>query len=64
MKIKKNYLLYINSQTKTAFYGNSKFENRISNSTLGLLYDCTLRELVENLKRLEEEGYTLMKMNH
>ena len=63
MKVRKNYVLYVNNMLGTACYGNSKFGLRISNATIGSVFDCTLTELKNNIKILSEKGYTISKRN-
>ena len=60
MKIRKNYILYV-SQRGDAFYGGRKFESRIGEPSLGTIIDCTLSELKANVKRLRENGYSVIQ---
>ena len=64
MKIRKQYVLFINPMLGTAFFGNHKFSGRINEATLGEIYDCTFSELKQNLKMLLNRGYTILKMNY
>ncbi len=63
MKIRNNYVLYINDMLKTAYYGNSKFDYRICNMTIGKIYDCSFKELRYNLNILHKRGYDIYKRN-
>ena len=62
MKVRKNYVLFINGFTNTAFYGGDKFNRRISRATFGDLYDCTLTQLKINIKMLLKNNVTVLKM--
>jgi len=64
MRILNRYTLFINDMTKTAFYGGSKFDARISKATLGKIYDCNLSQLKANIKILLKEGYIVSCMKH
>jgi len=64
MKIRKQYVLFINPMLGTAFFGNHKFSERINEATLGEIYDCTFSELKQNLKMLLNRGYTISKRNY
>ena len=64
MKIRKQYVLFINPMLGMAFYGNHKFSRRINEATLGEIYDCTFSELKENLRHLLNRGYTISKRNY
>ena len=64
MKTRKHYVLFINSMLKTAYFGGRKFDQRISAATLGVIYDCTFRELVDNLRMLTDRGYTISKRTY
>jgi len=64
MKIRKNYILFMNPMLKTAYYGGYKFSKRISKATLGHIYDCSFSELKHNIKILENRGYTISKRNY
>ena len=64
MKTRKRYVLFINSMLKTAYFGGRKFDQRISAATLGTIYDCTFRELVDNLHVLSGKGYTIAKRTY
>lgn len=48
----------------TAFYGNSKFSNRISQATFGIIYDCSFSELKHNIKVLIERDFTICKRSY
>jgi len=61
MKIRKQYTLFINGLTATAFWGGSGFNNRISRATLGTIYDCTLSELKSNIKQLTSTGFLVLR---
>lgn len=43
----------------TATFGNSKFSCRISNATIGKIFDCNFSELKHNLKILTQRGYNV-----
>jgi len=64
MKIRSNYTLFINPMLGTAYYGNGKFSRRIYRATLGLIYDCNLSELKQNIRNLQERGYTISSRNY
>lgn len=64
MKVRKNYVLYINPMLGTAYYGNNKFNIRISESTIGDIFDCTFNELKQNINILLRKGYTISKRNY
>ena len=64
MKIRKRYVLFINPMLGTAYYGNEKFDRRISQATLGDIIDCTFSELKHNLRMLVNRGYTISKRNY
>ena len=64
MKIRKNYVLFINPMLGTAYYGGDKFNKRISAATLGKIYDCTFSELKHNIKILKNRGYIISKINY
>lgn len=64
MKVRKNYVLYVNEMLGTASFGNNRFGNRISNATIGKIFDCTLSELKHNIKVLSKKGYSILKMNY
>lgn len=57
MKIRKNYILFVNEMQRTAFYGGKKFDARISKATLGEIFDCSFRDLKNNIKKLKELGF-------
>lgn len=64
MKVfKKGYVLYVNGITNTATYAKkgSSFDELSHNFTLGEVYDCSFRELVDNLKILSKNGLYLSK---
>lgn len=62
MKIRKSYVLYINNATKMCFYGGDAFNNRISKITLGEIYDCSLHQLKNNIRILENNNFSILKM--
>ena len=62
MIVRKNYVLFINGFTNTAFYGGDKFDRRISHATLGVIYDCTFTQLKNNIKMLLKNNVTVIKM--
>lgn len=65
MKIRKQYTLYINSMLGTATFGSPyKFGWRIDNATIGEIYDCTYRELIENLRMLNSRGYRISQRKY
>ena len=64
MKIRKQYVLYINEMLCTAYYGTDKFNKRISNATFGLVYDCTFSELMTNLRILKNKNYTINRRKY
>ena len=64
MKIRKSYMLFVNPMLKTAYFGGNRFDRRISGATLGQIYDCTFRDMVDNLKRLVARGYTVSKRTY
>lgn len=43
----------------TATFGNNKFSYRISNATIGKIFDCNFSELKHNLKLLAQRGYNV-----
>lgn len=57
MKIRKYYVLYVNNMNQTAFYGNARFNARISAATFGVIYDCTLTELKHDIRILRDLNY-------
>ncbi len=64
MKIRRNYHLFINSMTRMAFWGGTAFNYRISQATLGELYDCSLTELKNNIKLLKNNGFTVSQQKY
>ena len=64
MKIRKSYVLFINPMLGTAYYGGAKFDRRISNATLGQIFDCTFSELKDNLRILLKRGYDISKRTY
>ena len=57
MKVRKKYTLYINSMLGVAYYGNKKFSRRIRNATIGMIFECTLTELKDNIRKLLKKKY-------
>jgi len=64
MKVRKNYVLFINPMLGVAYYGNSKFGRRVNNVTIGKVYDCTFSELKNNIKLLLKRNYSIFKRNY
>lgn len=64
MKIRKSYVLFVNPMLGTAYYGGGKFDARISQATLGDIFDCTFVELKDNIKLLIKRGYTVSKRTY
>ena len=61
MKIRKHYVLYVNSLTGMAFIGNTLFGLRINRATIGEIFDCDFNDIVHNVKYLSKKGYTISK---
>ena len=68
MKIRKNYVLVINSYLKKAFYGGRNFNARLEryeeegNEFIFVkIFDCNFVELMSNLKTLNRNGYSILK---
>ena len=71
MKVNKNYVLYYNPFTTVAYFGTKKLNKYISTlelkcyetnrSFVGNVIDCNLTQLKNNLKKLEEANFTILK---
>lgn len=61
MKVRKNYVLYVNSMLGTATYGNEDFGDWINAATIGSTYDCTFNQLKWNLHYLRSQGFRILK---
>ena len=64
MKVRNTYILYINHFTHYAMYGTNKFNLRISVADIGQIYDCNFNELIHNLTKLRDKGFTILCMKH
>lgn len=64
MKVRKNYVLFINDMLGTATFGNNRFGDRIENATIGKVFDCTLSELKYNLRILKNGKYRISHRNY
>ena len=67
MKISKRYSIFINPMTGCAFWGTKKFTRRVTFSKdqlLGEWYECTFRELIQNIETLRKKKYMIFARKH
>lgn len=64
MKVSKNYVLFVNNMLGVAYYGTRKFGNRISSTTFGDTFDCSLGQLKKNIKILKKQGFSVYSRDY
>lgn len=67
MKVSKKYSIFINDMTGCAFYGTKKFTRRVTFSQdqlLGTWLECSLHELIYNIRLLEKKKFMVFGRKH
>jgi len=64
MKVRKEYVLYVNQMLGIGVFGNNKFNRRVVNYTIGTLFYCSLSDLKYNIRQLTCRGYQIIKQNY
>lgn len=63
MKIRKHYVMVVNSLLATATYKRKSNYNDTCYDSIVEVWDCSLSELKSNLKNLAKKGFTILKGN-